>query len=678
LAASIELIEGPPKLKEDFLRQVFSQVRVSAVGVADLVQNFLVLPYQVLKGFLEVRGGHALFILRGIANGALSFVLLFAPRAEKSHQDDGADPQISDDFTYFCSLHSYTLQLTMGEFTNSKTVSGFSVKLWRGERMALIGMDVDDPEPDFVGFSIEVQSPGSSTFQALRNRLAFSYPKTNALKAVNGYRNFLSTQAPFQKFRWIHFPYEPKGGDYTYRVTKQHMQTDGVLTLGLSITLDIALDPVVYDGFLDVGFTRNFASSQAYVDRYKNNPKVIPADPAAGLSFKKAEGDVYQWLGFEAYQLIMDFLTDVAGDETLELDFFGYDFNEPDILAILEKIGPRLRAVIDNSKGHQDGSAESEAADRLSASAGADRVVRMHFSGLQHNKVLIAKRNGEAQKVLLGSTNFSFRGLYIQANNALVFRSTEAAGLFEEVFELAFSDPKGFNAKPIAQQWRLVQEEGRPPVHFCFSPHKDSALSLSPLGAAIDQATSSVFFCIAFLNQAKTGALREAIDRLEGKSVFSYGISDKRGGLQVNKPDGSVGIVDFEYLAAHTPEPFKSEWDGGTGIHEHHKFVVTDFNLPTAKVFTGSSNMSVNGEEKNGDNLVMIEDPRVATSYAIEALRVFDHLQFRTKMKQAGSDKNAAELTLQKPNAISGKPAWFEKFYVEGSQVENDRKLFSH
>ena len=84
-------------------------------------------------------------------------------------------------------------------------------------------------------------------------------------------------------------------------------------------------------------------------------------------------------------------------------------------------------------------------------------------------------------------------------------------------------------------------------------------------------------------------------------------------------------------MAKNAPEPFKSEWSGGKGIHEHHKFVVTDFNLPTAKVFTGSSNLSVSGEGKNGDNMVMIEDPMVATSYAIEALRIFDHLHFRSQ-----------------------------------------------
>jgi phosphatidylserine/phosphatidylglycerophosphate/cardiolipin synthase-like enzyme len=268
-----------------------------------------------------------------------------------------------------------------------------------------------------------------------------------------------------------------------------------------------------------------------------------------------------------------------------------------------------------------------------------------------------------------------------------------------------------------------VQVPGKPAAHFCFSPHTDTDLSLNPLGAAIDQATSSVFFSIAFLYQNTSGPTRESIDRLMNKDVFSYGISDKLGGLTVKKPDGSFGLVDFNYLAAITPMPFKAEWSGGKGIHEHHKFVVTDFSLPTAKVFTGSSNLSPSGEQKNGDNLVMIEDPRVATSYAIEALRVFDHLHFRSVMSDAfarrkpaqcksaksksvvkKSSKKAkkgkpakksaapspqtaalpgkaaamAELTLQKPTVISGQPAWFADYYATGSQKERDRKLFSH
>jgi len=81
-------------------------------------------------------------------------------------------------------------------------------------------------------------------------------------------------------------------------------------------------------------------------------------------------------------------------------------------------------------------------------------------------------------------------GIYIQANNALVFRAPEAAALFARVFDIAFEHSRSMSADPIFKQWHLVQLNDKPPIHFCFSPHQDSDLSLSPLGAAIDQVSS--------------------------------------------------------------------------------------------------------------------------------------------------------------------------------------------
>ena len=42
--------------------------------------------------------------------------------------------------------------------------------------MNLIGFDVVAPEPDLVGFSIEVKDPDASDFEPMPNRMAFSYP----------------------------------------------------------------------------------------------------------------------------------------------------------------------------------------------------------------------------------------------------------------------------------------------------------------------------------------------------------------------------------------------------------------------------------------------------------------------------------------------------------------------
>lgn len=573
---------------------------------------------------------------------------------------------------------------------DSASKDGFHLRLWRGERMCLIGMDVDAPEPDFVGFAIEVLHPGGTDFTPLRNRLAFAYPQGSK---VNGDVQFPSTEAPFQKFRWVHFPYDPIDGLYSYRVTKMHMPAEGQLVGGTQLVANINLNPVTHPGFLDIGFTRAFASSQAYRDKFANRDDILPATNAAGLDFvppfdpaKPGDDNPYSWLGFEAAAIIQSLVDEAVADTTLTMDFFAYDLNLGWLVDRLEKLGPRLRAVIDDSPDdhNQPTGAEGKASARLLASTGG-QVRRMHFQGLQHNKVIILRRNGVAQRVLLGSTNFSYRGFYIQANNALLFSDPDIAGLFGDYFAAAFHDPETFSGSATARKWFAFNGPGRPTVQVALSPHPDNELGLSPVGAAIDQATSSVFFSIAFLNQTKSGSVRKALDRLATRPLFSYGVVDQAGkSLNVHKPDGTVGVVDFAYLAKNAPPPFGAEWQGGKGINLHNKFVVTDFGLPTAKVFTGSSNLSPSGESGNGDHLVMIQDPVVATAYAIEAVRLFDHLHFRSKMSEAkvkpkgAKPADAAPLTLARPMALSGKPAWFERFYEADSQYMRDRLLFGH
>ncbi len=587
----------------------------------------------------------------------------------------------------------------MSDFQSRKEKQGFACKLWRGERMTLVGFDVDDPEPDLVGFSIEVKAPRAKDLEPLLNRLAFEYPK-GAGSEVTGDRLFDSRLNPFQKFRWTHFPADTRDGTYSYRVSKRHMKNNGKVIAGTSLTLDIEQEAVTYRNLVDIGFTRNFASSQAFREQFGDGTGIIPEQAKDGLTFNKSKlknargQSVYEWLGFEARELLFDFLDKTYRDKTLTLDVMAYDLNERSVVEALEKFGSRLRIVIDDSKGSDEtphsspSSAESVSAKRLKAKGA--KVVRTHFSNLQHNKILISRdrKTGEPQRALCGSTNFTYRGLYIQANNMLVFESPEIAGLFGNMFDIAFSDPLSLKKSDFASKWHLGHAKN-PLIKLCFSPHVNTDLSLNPIAAAVDQATSSVLYSVAFLSQMTKGPTHDAFGRLIKRPVFSYGTVDKRGGLQLFKPDGSYGVVDAAYLASKAPEPFKSEWSGGAGRNIHHKFVVTDFSLPSAKVFTGSSNFSPSGEAGNGDHLIMIGDQRIATSYAIEAVRIFDHLQFRNRMRDAFGQKGEklkaakkpAAMVLQKPAAISGATHnWFDRFYPEkgkDSQAKRDRLLFS-
>jgi hypothetical protein len=55
----------------------------------------------------------------------------------------------------------------MSDLEGQETKQGFSMKLWRGERMCLIAFDVAEPEADLVGFAIADTFPTPSPPQTL-------------------------------------------------------------------------------------------------------------------------------------------------------------------------------------------------------------------------------------------------------------------------------------------------------------------------------------------------------------------------------------------------------------------------------------------------------------------------------------------------------------------------------
>ena len=61
-------------------------------------------------------------------------------------------------------------------------------------------------------------------------------------------------------------------------------------------------------------------------------------------------------------------------------------------------------------------------------------------------------------------------------------------------------------------------------------------------------------------------------------------------------------------LKKNLPAPFAEEPTGGGGIRMHHKFVVVDFDKPSARVYLGSYNFSVPADTRNGENLLVIRD----------------------------------------------------------------------
>ena len=566
------------------------------------------------------------------------------------------------------------------EGTNSN--APFTLKLHRGEGMTLVAMNWKNGQPpqNFVGFAIEYQEPGGSQFFALNNRLGFLNAAGNVDPTA-----FSTIQSPIQKFRWVHFPRNADlAGDFKYRVTPMFMDAQDKLSPGEPQEVAIQLARETYPGIANVTFTRGFVSSQAFVDRYiKDGPiNTLVASPAAkGLDFTPTHPDsaaALAWMGFEARAAILALLDAAVADTTAQVRIVAYDFNLPDVVDRLEKLGSRLKVIIDDSKGHGgSGTAETEAEGRLVASAGRANVLRQHMGSLQHNKTIAV--SGTVNKVVCGSTNLSWRGFFVQANNAFVLSGQTAVGLFFDAFDRYFTPDKnndvaGFGTKPSAD-WNDLGLAGID-AKVAFSPHSTANAKLGGIADDIKTGTtSSLLYSLAFLYETP-GVILEAIKAVTAnKNIFVYGISDKKvGGLDVQDPNGNVSPVFAAELSANVPEPFKSEPTGGGGTRMHHKFTVIDFDKPTARVYLGSYNFSTPADRENGENVLIVKDRRIAVSYMIEALSLFDHYSFRVAEK--ASTAKGEKLHLAKPPRAPGEKPWWDDDYTVAHKIK-DRVLFS-
>src|SRR5215471_7667695 len=564
------------------------------------------------------------------------------------------------------------------EVVGTNDSAPFSLKLHRGDGMLLLAMNWKNgtPPDDFAGFAIEYQEPGGDRFYPLKNRLSFSTPTAGAAP------NQLSTRlSPIQKFRWVHFPRNAElPGPFTYRVTPVFMDDTDTLSYGEAQEAALELRRETYPGQLNVAFTRGFVSSQAFVDRYGAAaiPALLPAIANKGLDFVPTfpqADEALTWMGFEARTAILEVLDQAIADTNAQVRVIAYDLNEPEVVSRLEKLQARLKVIIDDSADHGlSTSAETEAAKTLSASAGAANVKRQHMLDLQHNKTIVVD-GPSGQVVACGSTNFSWRGFFVQNNNAMILHGAGPVAAFANAFDNYWSRPPAAFGDTDSASWNALGLNGID-AQVAFSPHASSNALLGSIGADIGtNTTSSLFYSLAFLYQT-TGPILDAIQKVSSDdSIFVYGISDRKvGGLDLQKPDGNVAPVYPSQLAGDVPLPFSKEPTGGKGIRMHHKFAVIDFDRPTARVYLGSYNFSSPADTQNGENLLLIRDRRIAVSYTVEALRIFDHYHFRV-IQSAATKANRA-LVLAKPPRQPGEVPWWREDYTDAHKIR-DRELFA-
>jgi hypothetical protein len=579
--------------------------------------------------------------------------------------------------------------------------NGFTVRLYQGDAKTLLAFNLPKNKTTrLAGFTIQCTPLGKPSFY-LFNYLQFASGEGHAQNTAEPAKSSINT--PFQLFRWVHVPGSFHQADqvffgkYTYTVTPRYFDNQNHLTtidLSLSVSADITMAPFV-KGNIDLGFTRGFVQSQAFVHHF--GPKAIFRPKAKALSFDTSQvagkdsdgntytfGDEYVWSGFTAREKIFALIGDIEKDESLSLDVLAYDFNEPDIInAFLKLAGQgRIRMILDNATLHHNKAGtkpedQFEAAFKKVAKKSA-AIIRGKFARFQHNKVLIVKKGNQAVRVLSGSTNFSITGMYVNSNHVVIFNDTSIASAYSIAFDEAWNDgvnEKAFVNATISEKKFPFNGKGLPKMSITFSPHANAfALStLTNIANRVVAEKSSVLFAIMDTDPTVKGPVIPAILNLhKQQKIFSYGISDSVNTISLYKPNTKNGIqVTGKPGTTQLPPPFDKEVSVGIGHQVHHKFIVCSFNTPDAVVWFGSSNLAEGGEEQNGDNLIEIHDQDIATVFAIEALALVDHFLFRDTFTSKGKNPKPLPLILQASDS------WTEKFYNADDLHSEERLLFS-
>ncbi len=544
------------------------------------------------------------------------------------------------------------------------TKNGVSVKAYKGDAMTLLAFDLEENlKNNFVGFTIQVQTDNGRKFY-IYNKMSFDDTVTlhRPLKVKD---NVLSTEfSPIQKFRWIHVPStihyieNPYFGDYTYQVIPRYIKNKKLLAPDDDLMVEVTINVNYFTSEkVDVGFTRSFISSQAFAYHFGNqlnlrpnkNDLIFDITEVAGTRMIKNKmtdftfEEIHQYLGWQARDRITDFLDEVINNQTLKLDVFAYDFNEPTIIQkilVLAAQG-RVRIILDDYPNHNTTECFETKFDALFRTKALDgnQIVRGHFSSQAHSKIFIQRDNNpqsKGVKTLTGSTNFATNGLYINANHVIVFKDQTVSQLYADVFDASYGKPlmKAFKNSNLASKRFKFHGQGLPNTTITFAPHpKDFTEALfTDISNRILQAKSDVLFAV-MKDDSDSSILRALKTQVKSENIFTFGITDGRNDLTLYKPNRKNGVkISALKINRKLPKPF-NEIIGVPGLGHliHHKFVVVDFKGEDPVVYCGSSNLAFNPEQKKGDNLIEFRDKDIVTVFAIEAIRLIDHYHWLNK-----------------------------------------------
>ena len=464
--------------------------------------------------------------------------------------------------------------------------------------------------------------------------------------------DFLDTHlAPIQAFRWGDYTVRPET-EYRYELVPMYEPWDS-LRAGPSVAVSVTTEPVQAPPH-SIAFNRAVAASQAYSRRFGETD---PHDSA----------EAQAWLARGLDEFLEAFLARAGPGTALDVVIYEFELGRiREALRAADARGATVRIVYHAAERDKQ-TAENRA--NVEADKWAEAVVRPRLtSGICHDKTVVLSRleNGTRvpQAVLTGSTNWTFSGLYYQANVGHVVDDAALAARYLAVFEQLFAgSTQGAMRTWLAANDAVPPPEEQGPLQLLFSPRGDRG-DLDYYVGLIGQARRSLVFATAFdLDDKILAAL--AGESGGGPRILRYGLQNSASRVTGYNRElardftatGRLRTAPDQFLEEHTP--------GQKGrILLHAKIVLLDFDTAHPILVSGSANYSASSSHDNDENtLVVRDDTRVADVYAAEVFRLFDHYRFRYNWSKPPPEGSESEGTATRRAVLEDTPTWAGRYY---------------
>ena len=432
----------------------------------------------------------------------------------------------------------------------------------------------------------------------------------------------------------------------------------------------------------------------------------LPQDPLIQVYFNHSQASLYrepyrqqERLGDDLEQVIVE----AIGAAQVSVDVAVQELRLPQIAAALQQrqqAGVKVRVILENTYNHPFSSVSSQEAEQLEERdrnryqegiqlidtnhdglLAADEIAQNDAlvvlqtaqvpilddtadgskgSDLMHHKFIVV----DGQRLLLGSANFTTSDIHGDfaapetqgnANHLVQIQSPAVAQLFTDEFNLMWGDGPGkltdsqFGLQKPYRPARSIQLAAGSRVTVQFSPTSSARTwdeSVNGLiGRSLAVATRQIDLALfVFSDQALSNGLEALHQRgVQVRALIESGFafrsySEALDMLGVAMPDQKcrleLGNQPWRRAIASVGTPTLPEGD-----LLHHKFAIID----AMRVVTGSQNWSAAANHSNDEDLLVIDNPTVASHFQREFERLYATaaLGVPTWLQQKARQENA-------------------------------------